>query len=190
MQRSEQAETTVVAVLGLGAMGSRMAQRLLAAGWPVVVYNRTPGRAEALRAAGARWADTPREAAAQADVVISMVSDAAASAQLWLDPTQGAAEGLRAGAVAVEASTLTPAAIRALWPALAARGAALVDAPGVGSRPQAEAGALVSLASGPDDALDRITPILSAYSGTVRRCGALGQAKNKNLSSPCTPSLV
>ena len=169
-------QETVVAVLGLGAMGARMAQRILATGaYDVVVHNRTASRAAALLEGGARWADTPREAAAQADVVICVVTDREAAAQIWLHPETGAAGGLQEGSLAVEASTLTPTAIAELAPAVRARGAALVDAPVVGSRPQAEAGALVTLIGGEEADVERARPVLSAYSKLVRRCGPLGR---------------
>ncbi|MEL6347109.1 MAG: NAD(P)-dependent oxidoreductase [Myxococcota bacterium] len=166
---------TTVAVLGLGAMGARIAQRLLDAGWPLVVNNRTKARADALLAAGAEWADSPRMAATQADVVISIVTDSPAAEAVWFDAERGAALGLRPGQIAIEASTLTPAAIASMGSRLAETGAVFLDAPVVGSRPQAEAGKLVSLVGGPEDAVEAARPILSAYSGGVKRCGAVGQ---------------
>lgn len=90
-----------VAFLGLGAMGSRMASRLVQAGFSVKVWNRTPKAAETLLQQGAVWANTPREAAENADFVIAMVRDNEASKQVWLDPETGALYGMKAGAIGV-----------------------------------------------------------------------------------------
>ena len=94
--------TTKVAVLGLGAMGSRMAAKLLKAGYALTVWNRTPAAADALVKAGARQAATPREAAAGSDFIIAMVRDDQASRALWLSPDTGALAGMTEGAVAIE----------------------------------------------------------------------------------------
>ena len=95
-----------VALLGLGIMGSGMAQNLLKAGFPLSVYNRTRAKAVPLGDQGARVADTPRAAAEGADVVIAMVGDDAASRAIWLG-ADGALAGASSGAVLVECSTLS-----------------------------------------------------------------------------------
>ncbi|MEM8598461.1 MAG: NAD(P)-binding domain-containing protein, partial [Bacteroidota bacterium] len=82
-------DTTRIAFLGLGAMGSRMAARLLDAGWSVAVWNRSAERAAPLEAQGATVAATPREATASADLVIGMVTDDDASRTLWLGDKAG-----------------------------------------------------------------------------------------------------
>ena len=111
-----------VTMLGLGAMGSRMAMSLLRSGHTVTVWNRTPGRADALVAAGAMQADSPRQAVADADFAISMVRDDEAAREVWLAPATGALAGLGRDAVAIESSTVTPNWVRELaeapeWPA-------------------------------------------------------------------------
>jgi 3-hydroxyisobutyrate dehydrogenase-like beta-hydroxyacid dehydrogenase len=172
-----------IAFLGLGAMGSRMARRLLAAGHRVAVYNRSPDRARALAAEGARQASTARAAATGADLVIAMVSDDAASRALWLDEREGAAAGLRPGAIAVESSTLTPGWVRELGARLAARGAAFLDAPVVGSRPQAEGGALIYLVGGEAETLTSVRPVLSALGSAVHHVGPLGAGATFKLAA-------
>ena len=152
---------TSVSILGLGAMGARMAHRLMHAGHPVTVYNRSPDRAAPLVEAGATSAETPREAAAASGVVVAMVTDDVASRAVWTGP-DGALAGLSSGAVAVESSTLTPGWVAELAGLAADRGAAFLDAPVAGSRPQAEAGALVYLVGGDAGALDRARPVLDA----------------------------
>src|SRR5262245_13356006 len=122
-----------VAFVGLGVMGKGMAGRLVAAGFPVVVWNRSPGPAEDLVRAGATLAATPAAAGAEADVVISMVADDRASRDVWAGAA-GALAAMRPGTVAIESSTLTPSWIAELGRLAAVRGVALVDAPVTGSR--------------------------------------------------------
>ena len=96
-----------VAFLGLGAMGSRMAANLLKAGHELTVWNLTPEAANKLAASGAKAAATPREAAEGNDFIIAMVSNDEASRHVWLDRSNGALAGAKAGAIAIESSTLT-----------------------------------------------------------------------------------
>ena len=96
-----------VAFLGLGAMGSRMAANLLKAGHELTVWNLTPEAANKLAASGAKAAATPKEAAEGNDFVIAMVSNDEASRHVWLDRSNGALAGAKAGAIAIESSTLT-----------------------------------------------------------------------------------
>ncbi len=161
---------TSIAVLGLGAMGARMAARLV----DPTVYNRHPERAAPLVARGARLAATPAEAVADADLVISMVTDDAAAEAIWLDPEHGAAAALRPGALALECSTTTPGWIDRLGAAVDARGARLLDAPVAGSTPQAEAGALVFLVGGAADDVERATPVMQRLGARALHVGPRG----------------
>lgn len=170
-----------IAVLGLGAMGLRVAQNLLQAGYSLVIYNRTADRAQPLIAQGAVFAATPRQAAAQADVVISLVTDDAASREIWLHPKTGAAQGLQQGKVAIVSSTLTVGWTQELAAKVTQTGAAFLDAPVVGSRPQAEAGKLVHLVGGDADTLRQVENILLA-SGTVQHVGTIGQGMAMKLA--------
>ena len=152
-------------------MGGRVARRMLGAGYPVTVWNRSPGRAEALADLGAVAASTPAEAAAQAEVLITMVSGPEALRAV----TEGCA-GVAAGAhrllTVIEMSTAGPAAVARLAAALPA-GAGLVDAPVLGSLREAEAGTLTIFAGGPAWRVDRARPVLSVL-GTVIHAGPLG----------------
>ena len=165
---------TTVGLIGLGAMGSRIAHRLLDAGCALVVTNRTASRAEELCARGAAWASTPRELAARCDVVMSLVTDDAASRAVWCDPEHGALAGMRTGAVLVESSTVTPHWIGALADAARAAGCVLLDAPVVGSRPQADAGALVYLVGGDAEILQRVHKALDVSASAVHHVGPQG----------------
>jgi len=163
-----------IAILGLGAMGARMAQRLLDAGHRLRVFNRDPRRAEPFTARGARVAESPRAAAKGADLVLSMVRDDPASADVWLDAQRGALAGMASGAVAIECSTTTTAHVARLSTAMQQRGVRFIDAPVVGSRPQAQAGQLVFLAGGDAAVLSAVDDVLRAMGGAVHHCGPTG----------------
>jgi 3-hydroxyisobutyrate dehydrogenase len=164
---------TRVALLGLGLMGSGMARRLLGAGFPLTVYNRTPDRASPLVAEGARLASSPRDAAAGADVVVGMVADDAASRAIWLGAS-GALAGARRGTVLVEASTLTVGWIEELAREAAARGCELLDAPVTGSKAHAAAGELLFLVGGSASALEVARPVLAPMSRGIVPLGPTG----------------
>lgn len=160
-----------LAFLGLGAMGSRMAARLLEAGYELSLYNRSSARANTPALARARLAPTPREAAAGRDVVIAMLRDDDASRSVWLDGTTGAVAGMSEGALAIESSTLTLAYVEHWHHTLSKRGIACLDAPVSGSRPQAQAGKLIYLVGGETEALERVRDVLSVMGDTVHHLG-------------------
>ena len=163
-----------VAVLGLGAMGSRMANRLLDAGYDVCVYNRSAAAAEPLVAKGATRAETPRAAAEGRDAVLVCVRDDEAARSVWLEAEHGALAGMRAGAIGVESSTLTPGCAAELAAAAKARGVEFLDAPVVGTRPQAESGQLVHLVGGAEASVARVRPLLAVLGGAAHHLGPVG----------------
>ncbi len=165
--------STQVAFLGLGIMGGGMVRRLLGAGFAVTVYNRTRSRAEPLAAAGAKIAETPREAAAGADCVISMVADDPASRALWLGE-EGALRGLKRGVLAVECSTLTVAWVEELARAVITAGGELVDAPVAGSKNAAAAGELNFMVGASPAAFERVRPVLQPMSKNIVHLGPSG----------------
>jgi 3-hydroxyisobutyrate dehydrogenase len=171
-----------IALLGAGAMGSRVAQHLINANHQVVVYNRTVDRVTALLALGAVYAATPREAAEQAEIVISMVTDDEASRAIWLAPETGAVMGLGDGVIAIESSTLTTGWTRELATEIESYGADFLDAPVVGSRPQAEAGKLIYLVGGKAEILARVQDILRSAGTAVHHIGAVGQGMAMKLA--------
>src|SRR5918996_4224921 len=122
-------------------MGAGIVARLLDAGYEVVGWNRTRGRAEALLARGMGWAETPREAAASVDVVFSMVTDTRAVESIALGE-DGIVHGIRPGSVYVEMSTIHPDASRAIAARIAEMGATMLDAPVSGSMATLEQGQL------------------------------------------------
>jgi 3-hydroxyisobutyrate dehydrogenase len=169
-----------IAFLGLGLMGTGMTGRLLAAGFPLTVWNRNPERAEPVRQRGARMASTPREAASGADVVICMVADDEASRSVWTGP-DGALEGLQDGSVAIECSTLSPEWVVDLGARAAERGGEFLDAPVTGSKPQAASGEMVFLVGGDADVLDSVRDVLRPMSRDVVHMGPAGSGARMKL---------
>jgi 3-hydroxyisobutyrate dehydrogenase len=161
-----------IAFLGLGIMGSGMARRLLHAGFPLAVYNRNPERSKPFQS-GATVAASPRDAASQADIVISMVADDAASKTMWLGDN-GALAGMMAGAVLIESSTLSVAWIKELASAASAKGCELLDAPVTGTKPHAAAGELIFLVGGSEAALAKAKPVLAAMGKDIVSLGPNG----------------
>jgi 3-hydroxyisobutyrate dehydrogenase len=161
-------------------MGAGMAKNLLSAGFAVTVFNRTRAKAEPLAALGARVAETAADAARDADVVVSMLSDEAASRAAWTGE-EGALTGVKAGAVLVESSTVKPKWIAELASLAKARGAEVLDAPVTGSRVQAEAGELTFLVGGERAALERVRPALKAMSKEIVYLGPSGSGARMKL---------
>jgi 3-hydroxyisobutyrate dehydrogenase-like beta-hydroxyacid dehydrogenase len=139
--------TTTLGFVGLGAMGGRMARRLLDGGFALHGYNRTPAKAKDLVAAGMTLAASPREVAERADAVFTMVTDDTALEAVTRGP-EGIVAGLRPGAILIEMSTVSPAVIQRLAGEVAARGGALLDAPVSGSPATLEAGQLSFMVGG------------------------------------------
>jgi 3-hydroxyisobutyrate dehydrogenase len=162
-----------IAFLGLGSMGAPMARRVLAAGHPLTVWNRTRERAEALAAEGARVAATPREAAEGATLVATMLADpdAVLAAARGED---GLVAGLGPDKVWLDFSTVRPGDSRRFAALAAAKGAEFCDVPVAGSIVPAREGTLKILAGGDPAALERARPLLDAVAKEVLRFGPVG----------------
>jgi 3-hydroxyisobutyrate dehydrogenase len=165
---------TPVAVLGTGRMGAPIARNLLAAGFPVTVWNRTESRAAALIEDGATVAPSPLAAAANGGVVLTMLADGAATAET-IDGANGAASKLGPESIWVQMGTVGVAWTEMLAKRAADHGIAFVDAPVSGSTAPAQEGALVVLASGPENVRSRVQPIFDAIG---RETFWLGRAGN------------
>jgi 3-hydroxyisobutyrate dehydrogenase len=173
-----------LAFLGLGYMGSRMAQRLLNAGYPLTVWNRDGKKTEPLTRQGAESAATPREAVAQADMVISMLANDDAARQVVFGP-EGALAGIRAGATLIEMSTISPPLVREEFAAAQARGVIMIDAPVSGSTPQAEEGSLVIFIGGDEAAFARCKPVLDVLGRATHPMGTTGAGATMKLVNNC-----
>jgi len=164
-----------IAFVGLGAMGSAMTQRLLAAGHAVTGYNRTRAKAEALASRGLVVADSARAAVKGAEVVLSMVTDSDALRDVALRD-DGILAGLEHGAVWAEMSTVSPAVTRMLGERVQDKGASLLDAPVSGSTVTIAQGQLSFIVGGDPVALERIRPVLLAIGPIITHVGELGLA--------------
>ena len=162
---------TSVAVVGLGAMGSRIARRFLDAGNELVVWNRDAARTAPLTEAGATRAQTPAEAARAAEVVVTMVADPQALQAVTEGP-DGVAAGAADSTAVIQMSTVGPASISRLASVLPSD-VGLLDSPVLGSVSQAESGTLKVFLSGEQPLVERWTPLLSTL-GSVLHVGALG----------------
>jgi 3-hydroxyisobutyrate dehydrogenase-like beta-hydroxyacid dehydrogenase len=165
---------STVGFIGLGAMGSRIAGRLLDAGHELYGTNRTRAKAQPLIERGLQWGESPREVAAAADVVFSMVTDDAALDAITSGPA-GILAGLEDGQVYVDMSTVSPRASRELAARVHSLGAQMLDAPVSGSTPQAESGTLAIMVGGSDEAFATAAPLLREFGHAVTRVGTNGQ---------------
>jgi len=162
-----------VAILGLGIMGSGMANRLLSANFPLAVYNRNREKCVPFASAGAFVADSPREAASRSQIILSMVADDVASREIWLGE-EGALNGAHAGSLLIESSTLSGEWIQELGTKAAEHGCRFLDAPVTGTKPHAASGELVFLVGGSAEALDAARPVFSVLGRDVVHLGPIG----------------
>ena len=181
------------AFIGLGTMGAAMAGHLLTAGHDVRVHNRTREREQPLAEAGATRAATPREAAEGAELVFCCVSDTPDVEAIVRGP-DGAAAGMKAGAVLVDHSTIAPAATRTLAAELAAQGVGFVDAPVSGGSEGAKRGTLTAFVGGEPTHFERARPAMEAFCASITHLGGpgsgqAGKAANQVLISGTYASL-
>jgi 3-hydroxyisobutyrate dehydrogenase-like beta-hydroxyacid dehydrogenase len=162
---------SAVAFLGLGAMGSRIARRLLDAGHELIVWNRTAAKAAELVQLGATPAESPADAARRAEVVITMVANPQALHDVTEGPN-GAAAGADGSTTIIEMSTVGPTTVSRLASVLS-EGTGLLDAPVLGSLAEAESGTLHVFVGGPDSLVEQWTPLLSEL-GSPTHVGPLG----------------
>lgn len=164
---------TDVGFIGLGAMGSRMAKNLHNAGFALRIWSRDRAKTRALADAGARLVDSPGDTAKRAAFVISMVADDLATRDVMLGAA-GVIAQAEPDTIIIDASTNTPGTAREMARAAAARGVHYLDAPVLGSLPQAEAGELVFLVGGDPQAFQRSEPVLGAMSRKSHHLGDSG----------------
>lgn len=164
-----------IGFVGLGMMGSRMVIRLLDAGHSVTGYNRTKSRAAPLIERGMRWAETPREAAASSDFVITNVRDSHALLAV-ANGSEGVLAGLSAGKVFIDMSTISPSVTRQLAKEVAQKGAFLLDAPVSGSKLTLEQGKLTIMVGGDVSAFERVRSVMEVIGPTVIYIGESGTA--------------
>ncbi|MDR3435395.1 NAD(P)-dependent oxidoreductase [Telmatospirillum sp.] len=164
--------------IGLGHMGLPMSRNLLAAGYPVTIYNRTRAKAMEL---GCPVADTPAALVADADIIITMVSDDASQEEI-LFGAHGVAEGISAGKTVINMGTISPGASRAHAERLKAKGVDVLDAPVSGSVKPATDGTLVILVGGETKTFERCKPIFEVLGKRTFHFGDHGQGANAKLA--------
>ncbi len=159
--------------IGLGLMGKSMARNLLKAGFPLVVHNRSRGAVDELVAEGARAAGSPAEVAEQVDVIFTNLPDSPDVEQVALGEN-GIHAGAHPGLIFVDNSTIKPATARQISAALGQKGVQCLDAPVSGGDIGARDGTLTIMVGGPEQALERVRPLLEAMGKTITHVGEAG----------------
>ena len=163
-----------IAFAGLGLMGVPMSRRLLAAGYPLTVWNRSAAKRELLAGEGARAVQSPAQLCADAGIVMLCLADTAAVREVVFGPG-GIVEGAKPGQLLVDFSSLEPAATREMAAELESRsGMRWVDAPVSGGTPGAEAGSLAIMAGGRVEDIERVRPVLAHLGQRLTRMGEVG----------------
>jgi 3-hydroxyisobutyrate dehydrogenase len=174
-------EPLKIGIAGVGRMGAAIASRLAACGHAVRVWNRTPAKAQALEASGASVAANPRDLANASDIVITMLTDAAA-----IDQTYRGADGLLAGDVRgklfIEMSTVRPEVEKALAGSVSAKGAALIECPVGGTVGPAKEGKLFGFVGGNAADVERARPVLNEMCRRVEHVGTIGAGASVKLA--------
>ena len=164
---------TKLGYIGLGAMGGRIAKRLLDAGYPVIGYNRTQSKAQWLLDAGMQWGSSPRAVAEEADIIFTMVTNTAALNAVFHGP-DGILAGLKSGKIFIDMSTVSPAGSRKLARLVSEKGAQMLDVPVSGSVITLEQGNLSLMVGGDKATSDKVLPILQAIGPKVDYVGESG----------------
>jgi len=180
MTSANQQQRPRLGFIGMGGMGSRMAGRLLAAGYDLTIYNRARERTELLEQRGARVAGTPAELALGVDIVLSSVADNAAVENV-MSGSDGALAAARPGTIFIEMSTVSPAVSRRLDEAGRRKGLSVLDAPVSGTTSVAEQGQLIIFVGGDQAVYDRCKPILDVLGKTSFYMGSAGSGATMKL---------
>jgi len=169
-----------IGFIGMGHMGSHMVQRLLDAGYQVTVYDRTKEKAQELEHRGALVAQTPKELAANCQVVMACVTNDEAQQEVMFGP-DGALAGVHAGSVIIDLSTVSPDASRRLFQAAKEQGVSMIDAAVSGSVPQVDQGSLVIFVGGEQKTYQQCKPILDVLGHNSFFMGASGMGTTMKL---------
>lgn len=171
-----------IGFIGTGILGGPMAANLLKAGYRVLVHSRTKSRAQPLLDGGAVWADTPAQAAAQAEVVITCLPKTADVEQVLLG-TSGVIQSARQGLVCIDTSTICPDATVLMAHQLQQKGVLFFDAPVSGGQIGAIEGKLSIMIGGPREHLETIRPILETLGRAITYCGSVGFGQKTKLAN-------
>jgi 2-hydroxy-3-oxopropionate reductase len=163
----------VIGFIGLGIMGRPMARNLLKAGYPLVVHSRSRGPVDEIAGAGAKVGTSPRDVAAQSDVLITMLPNSPDVEQVVLG-RDGVIEGARSGLILLDMSTISPLVSQKIGAALAEKSAKMLDAPVSGGEKGAIDGVLSIMVGGDKAVFDKVLPIFQAMGKTITHLGPLG----------------
>jgi 2-hydroxy-3-oxopropionate reductase len=184
--RSRRIDMERIGFIGLGVMGRPMARNLLGAGFELVVHSRSPDPVEELVAAGAGRAESPREVAAESEVIVTMLPDTP-DVELVLFGERGAIDAAAVGSLVIDMSTIRPSGARGLAGRLAERDVAMLDAPVSGGERGAIEGTLSIMVGGPDDAFARSLPVLNVLGERVTHVGPSGAGQ---IAKACNQLIV
>jgi len=162
-----------IGFIGLGIMGMPMARNLMKAGFPLTVHNRSQAKVEDLVKEGARRAASPREVASATDIVITMLPNSP-DVELVALGASGIRQGVRAGQLFIDMSTINPIVSQKIGKELAPLGVAMVDAPVSGGEKGAIDGALSIMAGGAPEDFERALPVFNALGKTITHMGPIG----------------
>lgn len=177
-----------IGFIGLGIMGRPMARNLVAAGYPLAVWNRSRAGIDDLVGRGATEATGPKAVAERSDVVITMVSDSPDVEGIALGPG-GIIEAGRRGLMFVDMSTISPAVTRRIAARLGEAGVEMLDAPVSGGEPGAVNATLSIMVGGPEAAFERCRPIFQALGRTIVYCGPSGSGQTVKLCNQIAGAL-
>ncbi|MGB2869763.1 MAG: NAD(P)-dependent oxidoreductase, partial [Bacteroidota bacterium] len=166
--------------IGLGLMGAPMAARLLKAGYPLYVHNRTKEKAKPLLGLGAKWCDSPKNVAERSEIVFTMVSDPAALQSVTLGE-RGTIAGIREKSIHIDTSTVSPKITGQLEQEYRQKGAHFLHSPVLGSIPQATDGTLLLFVGGLRAAFERSEPVLKKFGSKIWHFESVQQATHTKL---------
>jgi 3-hydroxyisobutyrate dehydrogenase-like beta-hydroxyacid dehydrogenase len=169
-----------IGFIGIGLMGQHMARHLLEAGHPLTVWNRTKNKAQALLSAGAVWADSPKALAQNSEVVITMVTDSAASEAVSCGP-DGILEGAHTGLILIDMGSIAPEMSRSIAERARAKGVHMLDAPVTGNPKVAAAGKLGIMVGGPVDTFKACRPLFEKMAALIVYAGENGMGTTLKL---------
>src|SRR6266496_3048704 len=169
-----------IGFIGMGHMGSHMAHRLLDAGYPLTVYDRTKEKAQEVGQRGAQVAQTPKDLAANCQVVMACVTDDEAQQDVMFGP-DGALAGVHGGSMIIDLSTVSPDASRRLFQAAKEQDVPMIDAAVSGSVPQVEQGSLVIFVGGEHETYQQCKPILDILGQSSFYMGPSGMGTTMKL---------
>ena len=171
-----------IGFIGLGIMGKPMARNLMKAGYSLVVYNRTASKGHELVHAGAQQAGSPKEVAENSHIIITMVSDSPEVEEVILGP-KGVIEGLKAGSVVIDMSSISPVVTQSIAVELSKKGATMLDAPVSGGETGAINGTLSIMVGGDKEVFNEVKPVLEKMGKSVVRVGRIGAGGFTKLSN-------